>query len=127
MKKKDNANNSSIIGNNVCITGTIQADSGEVVIQGSVDGDIDCHVANIKKSGTVKGSIKAKQLCVEGKAEGEFNIDEMLHIKTEGRIDGKITYGGIKCDGGLLSGEVKHDESNKIKQEEFKDLKVLCR
>ena len=78
----------------------------------------------INKSGNVKGSIKTNSMIVEGIAEGELNVDEVLNIKSEGNVNGKIFYGEIEIEeGGKLSGEINHRDKNN-KQEEFKDLKV---
>ena len=120
----ENSKSSLIIGEGVTITGTIKARS-EVTIQGTIDGDIECNSVAINKSGNVKGKIKAETMMVEGKAEGEMNVNQVLNIKSEGHVNGKIFYGEIQIDqGGKLSGEINHrDKDNK--QEEFKNLKVL--
>jgi cytoskeletal protein CcmA (bactofilin family) len=122
VKTEKNSSNSLLIGEGVTITGTIKADN-EVNIQGAIDGDIDCNSVTINKSGNVKGKVKAETMTIEGKVEGEININSILHIKSKGNVSGKIFYGEIEIDtGGKLSGEINHrDKDNK--QEEFKDLK----
>ena len=113
-----------MVGEGVTITGNIKANN-EVTIQGSVEGDIESNSVLINRTGSVKGKIKTKKMTVEGKAEGEFNIDEILNIKSEGKIDGKVAYGGIQIDeGGKLSGEINHS-GLETKEEEFKDWKAL--
>jgi len=119
----DNSESSLMIGEGVIITGTIKANS-KVTIQGTVDGDIECNSITISKSGNVKGKIKTDTIIVEGKAEGELNVNDVLNIKSEGNVNGKIFYGEIQIEeGGKLSGEINHRDKNN-KQEEFKDLKV---
>ena len=119
-----NANNSLIIGEGVTITGTIKA-SKDVTIQGTIDGDIECNSVTINKSGNVKGKIKTETMTVEGKAEGEMNVNAVLNIKSEGHVNGKVFYGEIQIDeGGKLSGEINHRDKDS-KQEEFKELKSL--
>jgi len=122
VKTEKNSSNSLLIGEGVTITGTIKADN-EVNIQGAIDGDIECNSVTINKSGNVKGKVKAETMTIEGKVEGEININSILHIKSKGNVSGKIFYGEIEIDtGGKLSGEINHrDKDNK--QEEFKDLK----
>ena len=122
VKTEKNSSSSLLLGEGVTITGTIKADN-EVNIQGAIDGDIDCNSVTINKSGNVKGKVKAETMTIEGKAEGEININSILHIKSKGNVSGKIFYGEIEIDtGGKLSGEINHrDKDNK--QEEFKDLK----
>ena len=122
VRKVKDSSSSLMIGEGVTITGTIKADN-EVNIQGTIDGDIDCNSVTINKSGNVKGKVKAETMTIEGKVEGEININSILHIKSKGNVSGKIFYGEIEIDtGGKLSGEINHrDKDNK--QEEFKDLK----
>jgi|TARA_B100000315_G_scaffold114010_1_gene104455 cytoskeletal protein CcmA (bactofilin family) len=120
----DNSNSSLMIGEGVIITGTIKANS-KVTIQGTVDGDIECNSIAISKSGNVKGKIKTDTITVEGKAEGEINADDVLNIKSQGHVSGKVFYGEIQIEeGGKISGEINHRDKDS-KQEEFKDFKVL--
>ena len=104
----------------------IKADN-EVTIKGIIDGDVECDSVTINKSGNVKGNIKTNTMIVEGKAEGELNVNDVLNIKSEGNVNRKIFYDEIQIEeGGKLSGEINHRDKNN-KQEEFKDLKVsLC-
>jgi len=101
----------------------IKADN-EVTIKGIIDGDVECDSVTINKSGNVKGNIKTNTMIVEGKAEGELNVNDVLNIKSEGNVNRKIFYDEIQIEeGGKLSGEINHRDKNN-KQEEFKDLKV---
>ena len=120
----DNSESSLMIGEGVIITGTIKANS-KVTIQGTVDGDIECNSITISKSGNVKGKIKTDTITVEGKAEGEINADDVLNIKSQGHVSGKVFYGEIQIEEGCkISGEINHRDKDS-KQEEFKDFKVL--
>ena len=120
----DNSNSSLMIGEGVTITGMIKA-SNNVTVQGTIDGDIECNSVTINKSGNVKGKIKTETMTVEGKAEGEMNVNTVLDIKSEGHVSGKVFYGEIQIDeGGKLSGEINHRNKDN-KQEEFKELKTL--
>ena len=120
----ENSKSSLMIGEGVKITGTITA-SNQVTVQGIIDGDIECSSVTINKSGIVKGKIKTKTMTVEGKAEGEMNVNAVLNIKSEGHVIGKIFYGKIQIDeGGKLSGEINQSDKDN-KQEEFKEIKSL--
>ncbi len=123
-KKVDSSKSSLMIGEGVTITGTIKADH-EVNILGTIDGDVECNCATISKSGNVKGKIKPDTMIVEGKVEGEMNVNTVLNIKSEGYVSGKVFYGEIQIEeGGKISGEISHrDKDNK--QEDFKGLKSL--
>ncbi len=119
-----NSASSLQIGNGVTITGTIKADN-EVTIEGTLDGDVDCHCLMVNKSGIIKGKVKTETMIIEGKAEGEITVNDLLQIKSTGSVNGKIFYGKIEIeDGGRLIGEINYrDKDNK--QEEFKDWKSL--
>ena len=122
-KKVDNSKSSLMIGEGVILTGTIKAEN-EVTIQGVIDGSVECNIITINKTGNVKGNIKANTMIVEGKAKGELNVNDVLTIKSEGSVNGKIFYKEVQIEkGGKLSGEINHRDKNN-KQEEFKDLKV---
>ena len=119
-----NTSSSLLIGEGVTITGTIKAEN-EVTIQGTIDGDVDCHTVIVSQTGNVKGKLKAETMKVEGKVEGEININDQLHIRSKGSVNGKIFYGSIEIDsGGKLLGEINYRDKNN-KQEEFKDWKAL--
>ena len=119
-----NSSSSLQIGNGVTITGSIKADN-EVSIQGTLDGDVDCHCLIVSKSGNIKGKIKTETMTIEGKSDGEITVNDLLQIKSTGSVSGKVFYGKIQVeDGGKLIGEINYrDKENK--QEEFKDWKAL--
>ena len=119
-----NTASSLMIGEGVTITGTIKADN-EVTIQGTIDGDVDCHTLIVSKTGNIKGNVKTEIMHVEGIVEGEININDLLHIKSDGSVTGKVFYGNIQIkEGGKLIGEINFRDKN-YKQEEFKDWKSL--
>ncbi len=124
VKKVKDSSSSLMIGEGVTITGTIKADN-EVNIQGTIDGDIDCNSVSINQSGNVKGKVQTETMTVEGKVEGEININSLLHIKSQGSVSGKVFYGDIQIDeGGKLLGEINFKEQIQ-KEGEKKDWKAL--
>ena len=119
-----NLSSSLLIGESVIITGTVKAEN-EVTIQGSIDGDVDCHSVLVTKTGNIKGKLKAENIKVEGKVEGEININNLLQIHSSGSVNGKVFYGNIQIEeGGKLLGEINQKDKNN-KQEEFNDWKAL--
>jgi cytoskeletal protein CcmA (bactofilin family) len=115
---------SLMIGDGVSITGSIKA-KDEVTIQGTVEGDIECLTLNVSKNGNIKGKIKSDTLIVEGIVDGEININDLINIKSDGMVSGKIYYGSIQIsEGGKLIGEIDYKDKN-IKQETFKDWETL--
>ena len=115
---------SLIIGEGATIKGEIKEEN-EIIIQGNVDGDIECKDLIVGKTGSVKGKIKADTLYVEGSIEGEINVRELLKLMSSSHISGKITYGSLQInEGGKIVGELEFKDKN-ISQEEFKDWKTL--
>ena len=129
LKEKENhvstnLSSSLLIGESVIITGNVKAEN-EVTIHGSIDGDVDCHSVLVTKTGNIKGKLKAENIKIEGKVEGEISINNLLHIRSEGSVDGKVFYGNIQIEeGGKLLGEINQKDKNN-KQEEFKDWEAL--
>jgi cytoskeletal protein CcmA (bactofilin family) len=120
LKEIDNSKHNLMIGEGVTINGNIKSNN-EVIIQGSVEGDVQCNSITIDNSGNLKGKIKAENMTVKGKVEGEININNLLEIKSKGNASGKIFYGDIQIDEeGKLAGEINFKDSE-IKQEELKD------
>jgi len=113
-----------MIGEGVKIIGNITAK--EVIIQGVVEGDVMCDSIDINQPGKIKGNIKSKgKMSVQGTADGEVNVEDVLIIKSQGKLSGKIFYRRIQIEtGGQLSGETHVLEKND-KKEQIENLKTL--
>ena len=122
---KEIKNNSAlIIGDGANINGIIK-EKNEISIQGTVEGDIECKVLMVGKSGIVKGKIKTDSLSVEGNIEGELTVKGLIKLMSSGTVSGKISYGSLQInEGGKLVGELDYKDK-KVLQEEFRDMKTL--
>ena len=122
---KEIKNNSAlIIGEGANINGIIK-EKNEISIQGTVEGDIECKVLMVGKSGIVKGKIKTDSLSVEGNIEGELAVKGLIKLMASGTVSGKISYGSLQInEGGKLVGELDYKDK-KVLQEEFRDMKTL--
>ena len=117
-------NSALIIGEGANINGTIK-ENNEISIQGTVEGDIECKVLMVGKSGILKGKIKTDSLSVEGNVEGELTVKGLLKLMASGTVSGKISYGSLQInEGGKLMGELDYKDK-KVLQEEFKDWKTV--
>ena len=122
--KEIEPNSALIIGEGATINGTIK-ENNEIIIQGSVEGDIECKDLIVGKSGSLKGKIKADSLSVEGNIDGELTVKGLIKIMLSGTVSGKISYGSLQIhEGGKLIGELEYKNKN-VPQEEFKDWKSL--
>ena len=109
LSRKNNGSNSlSIISEGVKIEGKIHfLDS--VKINGAVIGDIISeNILTIGKEGKVESKIKARDVVISGKFEGEIVASGLVEIKPTGRFIGSLTQDNAMLSiekGGLFKGK----------------------
>ena len=60
-----------------------------------------------------KGKIKTDTLNIEGSAEGDINVRELLKLMSSSYVSGKINYGSIQInEGGKIIGEFEFKDKN---------------
>lgn len=92
MKKEreGHSRNVTIIGENIQSTGDITA-IDDIRIEGELIGNIVSEgKVIIGKKGFVKGSIKANEIIILGKAEGEFEAITRFDLKRSGSVSGAL-------------------------------------
>ena len=104
-KTNDTENAKSVISSDMKIKGKISAD-GDLVLLGSVVGDIKCHSLSVEDTGTLKGNIDADVVSVSGKCDGQVSGD-VISIKSTGKITGEVFYENISIEEGALSTDAK--------------------
>ena len=82
------------------IKGKISAE-GELILLGSVVGDIKCHSLSVENTGTLKGNIDADVVTVSGKCDGQLSA-EVISIKATGKISGEVFYENISIEEGAI-------------------------
>ncbi len=113
-----------MIGKGVTINGNIKTNN-TVKIQGSVIGDVDCNSIIIDEEGNIKGKVNTENMTIDGKAEGEIKVKNLLKIKSKGKVNGNIVYGNIQIDNkGKLIGKIDSKEFNS-KNNDLDDWKAL--
>ena len=90
----------SVISSDMKIKGKISAD-GELVLLGSVVGDIKCHSLSVEGTGNLKGNIDADIVNVSGKCDGQVSA-EVVSIQSSGKISGDIFYENISIEEGAI-------------------------
>lgn len=97
----------SVLGDDVMVTGNIKA-SVDLHVDGGVEGDVNCAsliqghgsiikgnvIADVARiSGTVEGSITARELIIEHSAQVKGDVSyESISIAQGGQVDGKFAY-----------------------------------
>ena len=102
MLGKTNGNevDKSVISSDMKIKGKISAD-GELILLGSVVGDIKCHSLSVEDTGILKGNIEADVVTVSGKCDGQLSA-EVISIKSSGKISGEVFYENISIEEGAI-------------------------
>lgn len=93
---------------------------GTLRIDGSVDGQLDADYAILSESAMVKGAIRAKKVIIGGKVEGTVSAQELVEIKSKGKVLGDVfTQKLAIIEGGEFNGkvEMKKMEGNVLELE----------
>ncbi len=97
----------SIIGSDVKITGNITT-SGELQLDGSVEGDLKCGSMTMGESGVVTGSIEADKVIIRGKVKGEVRA-RSVRLENSAIIEGDIVHESMSVEAGAkLTGRFTH-------------------
>jgi cytoskeletal protein CcmA (bactofilin family) len=97
----------SIIGQDVTITGNVTA-SGDLHLDGAVEGDISCAALTLGAHGRVKGHISADKAQLAGQVEGTVAVRE-LAVDATARISGDMSYENVSIAAGAhVDGRVSH-------------------
>lgn len=97
----------SVIGGDVTITGNITA-SADLHIDGRVEGDIACNALVQGEGSEIHGSIKAENVRLSGTVNGSINARELI-IETSARVMGDVSYDSISiAQGGSVEGKFQH-------------------
>src|SRR4030042_1314858 len=97
----------SFLGANSNFKGELSL-KGTLRIDGQVDGSLDADCVILSESAVVKGEIKAKKIIVGGKVEGNLRAQELVEIKSKGKVWGDIFAHTLAVvEGGEFNGKVE--------------------
>ncbi len=103
----------SIISADLKIVGNLKS-SGDIQIDGTVEGDIDSRTVAIGEGATVKGSIVAETVRVSGNIVGQVKATAVILAKTA-KVNGDITHETLTMEAGaFLEGGVRRLESGAL-------------
>ena len=109
----------SIVGMNSNLKGELNA-RGTLRVDGTVDGQMEADYVILSESGVVKGVIKAKRVIIGGKIEGNVLAQELVEIKSKGKVLGDIFTPKLAvAEGAEFNGKIEmlKDESKVIELE----------
>ena len=110
----------SFLGAEVTITGNIGG-SGNLHIDGRVDGDVTCSSLIVGHSGQVNGNVTAEDAKIAGSIHGTVAA-KVLTIEASARINGDLSYDSVSVEtGAQVEGRVK-----RLTREDQGGLKLIA-
>jgi cytoskeletal protein CcmA (bactofilin family) len=94
------AQQTAAIAASMRIKGDIRTNE-ELLIDGEVEGSVESHsVLTVGPNGKVRANIKAREVIVFGKVQGNVDVVEKIAIREQGSLVGDIKTAGISIDDG---------------------------
>ena len=105
----------SFLGKNSNFKGELNV-QGTLRVDGRFEGQLDADYLILSESAVVKGEIKAKKLIIGGTIDGCIRAQELLEIKSKGRVLGDIfTRKLAMIEGGEINGKIEMEkEESKV-------------
>jgi cytoskeletal protein CcmA (bactofilin family) len=88
------------IGSSMFIKGDIRTQE-ELLVDGEVEGSLESHsLLTVGPNGKVRANIKAREVIIFGRVQGNVDVTEKLAIREQGSLVGDIKTAGISIDDG---------------------------
>ena len=102
----------SVISTDLKVVGNLES-TGDIEIDGTVEGDIKSRNLTIGESAHIKGTMMADTMMIHGTVSGQIKGD-MVRISKTANITGDITYATLSIEeGASVEGEVRHADSSR--------------
>lgn len=123
MFSKETDKLETFLGSNSSLNGELTV-RGTLRIDGALEGQLDAHCVILSETGEVKGEIKAKSILIGGKIDGNVRAQELVEIKSKGRVLGDIFTPKLAViEGGEFNGKVEMKKAE-MKKEEGKVIEL---
>ena len=98
----------TIIGEGVRVSGTISG-TGNFVVCGEVESDCDLNgPVTLAKEGRWKGTIRATEVIIAGRVEGDVRTDGLIEVASTAYVRGSLVGRVIAVDeGAVIEGEMQ--------------------
>jgi cytoskeletal protein CcmA (bactofilin family) len=117
MFSKETDKMESLLGMNSSFKGKLNG-RGTVRVDGMVEGQLYADYVILSESAEVKGEIKAKRILIGGKMEGNVRAEELVEIKSNGKVLGDIFTPKLAIiEGAEFSGKVEMIKAEMRKEE----------
>ncbi|MCB2093479.1 MAG: polymer-forming cytoskeletal protein [Rhodobacteraceae bacterium] len=99
----------SILSADLTITGNLKT-TGDIQVEGTVEGDIRAHLLTVGESATIKGEIVADDVVVNGRVVGRVR-GLKVRLTSTARVEGDIIHKTIAIESGAhFEGSVQRQE-----------------
>ncbi|MCB2114928.1 MAG: polymer-forming cytoskeletal protein [Rhodobacteraceae bacterium] len=99
----------SVLSSDLTILGNVKT-SGDIQIEGVVEGDIRAHLLTVGESATIKGEIVADDIVVHGRVVGRVR-GLKVRLTSTARVEGDIIHKTIAIESGAhFEGSVQRQE-----------------
>jgi len=99
----------SVLSSDLTITGNLKT-SGDLQVEGVVEGDIRAHLLTVGESATIKGEIVADDIVVNGRVIGRVR-GLKVRLTSTARVEGDIIHKTIAIESGAhFEGSVQRQE-----------------
>ncbi len=102
----------SIISADLKVVGNMQS-SGDIQIDGQVEGDVVSRTLTVGEGANVKGSVRGETVRICGQVQGEVAAASVIIAKTA-RVSGDVVHQSLAIEAGAyLEGNIRRMEPNK--------------
>lgn len=116
-----NSSTFSVIGSDVTVTGDIDA-SVDLHVDGKVEGDIRCTTLVQGGNSIINGAINAEQARISGTVSGSIAAKDLI-IESAAKVNGDVTYEKLSIEpGGHVEGSFRHKSAGTLKKEDPKPV-----
>ncbi len=99
----------SLLSNDLTIKGNVIT-SGDIQIEGTIEGDVRAHLLTVGESATIKGEIAADDVVVNGRVIGRLR-GLKVRLTASARVEGDIIHKTIAIESGAhFEGTVQRQE-----------------
>lgn len=99
----------SVLSSDLHITGNVKT-SGDIQVEGAVEGDIRAHLLTIGETATIKGEVTADDVVVNGRVVGRVR-GLKVRLTSTARVEGDIIHKTIAIESGAhFEGSVQRQD-----------------
>jgi cytoskeletal protein CcmA (bactofilin family) len=104
----------SVLASDISITGNVRS-SGDIQIEGTIDGDVRAQVLIVGESASVKGEVVAEEIVVHGRVVGRLR-GARIRLSATARVEGDLVHKTLAIENGAQFEGSVHREEDPLSQ-----------